>query len=64
MTCVQIRVSWIDLYSKRVRQNKVYMVYSVVTTEPELTVIVSGKFVAKQLQFVSSAEANSWWPKL
>jgi len=40
------------------------MVYSVVTTEPALTVIISGKFVTKQLQFVSSAEANSWCPKL
>jgi hypothetical protein len=40
------------------------MVYSVVTTEPALTVILSGQFVAKQLQFVSSAEAKSWWPKL
>jgi len=39
------------------------MAYSVVTTEPALTVIVSGEFVTKQLQFVSSAEAKSWWPK-
>jgi len=63
MPCVQIRASRKDLYSKRVSQNKVYMAYSVVTTEPALTVIVSGEFVTKQLQFVSSAEAKSWWPK-
>jgi len=64
MPCVQIRVSRKDLYSKTASQNKVYMVYSVVTTEPALTVILSGQFVAKQLQFLSSAEAKSWWPKL
>ena len=47
MLCVQMRVSRNDPYSKWVSQHNVYMVHLGVTKEPVLTVIVSGKFVAK-----------------
>jgi len=45
-------------------RQSIYSVYNLVAKEHTLIVITSQEFVVKQLSYVSSAEAKSWWPQI